>query len=232
MRQFPRVLADADGLRQAVDYNYVTWTIRAQMARLTGRTIPTSSRTTRRIATSSRTCIRPSAAFCPGWPPPPIPCSTWAAVRAASRRPGEPAGRRSPTRASTCRARSSGRLAGRIRSTSSSRPTAPRASRLPTRYADVVSAVGWLHWEPRYAAALAELWRLTGRYAFFDLRLVDGPGPDTNAMQRLALTADWDGRTTVPYICASWPRVAELLARPRPGSHPRPRLLGPARRRR
>jgi SAM-dependent methyltransferase len=78
-------------------------------------------------------------------------------------------------------------------------------------YADVVSAMGWLHWEPRYADALAELWRLTGRYAFFDLRLVDGPGPDTSAVQRLALTADWDGRTTVPYICASWPRVAELL---------------------
>lgn len=78
-------------------------------------------------------------------------------------------------------------------------------------YADVVSAMGWLHWETRYADALAELWRLTGRYAFFDLRLVDGPGPDTSAVQRLALTADWDGRTTVPYICASWPRVAELL---------------------
>ena len=78
-------------------------------------------------------------------------------------------------------------------------------------YADVVSAVGWLHWEARYADALAELWRLTGRYAFFDMRLLDGPGPDTTAVQRLALTTDWDGRTTVPYICASWPRVAELL---------------------
>jgi len=78
-------------------------------------------------------------------------------------------------------------------------------------YADVVSAVGWLHWEARYADALAELWRLTGRYAFFDLRLADGPGPDTIAVQRLALSSDWDGRTTVPYICASWRRVAELL---------------------
>lgn len=78
-------------------------------------------------------------------------------------------------------------------------------------YADVVSAMGWLHWEPRYAAALAELWRLTRRYSFFDLRLVDRSGPDTSAVQRLALTADWDGRTTVPYICASWPHVAELL---------------------
>lgn len=87
---------------------------------------------------------------------------------------------------------------------------------LPDGYADVVAAMGWLHWEARYANALAELWRLTGHYAFFDLRLVDGPGPDTNAVQQLALTADWDGRTTVPYICASWPRVAELLVGLRP----------------
>ncbi len=82
---------------------------------------------------------------------------------------------------------------------------------LPDGYADVVSAVGWLHWEARYARALSELWRLTGRYAFFDLRLVAGPGPDMHAVQRLALTGDWDGRTTVPYICTSWPRIAELL---------------------
>jgi SAM-dependent methyltransferase len=82
---------------------------------------------------------------------------------------------------------------------------------LPDAYADVVAAMGWLHWEPQYARALGELWRLTGRYAFFDLRLVAGPGPDTQAMQRLALAGEWDGRTTVPYICASWPRVAELL---------------------
>jgi SAM-dependent methyltransferase len=82
---------------------------------------------------------------------------------------------------------------------------------LPDAYADVVAAIGWLHWEPRYAEALAELWRLTRRYAFFDLRLVTGPGPDTRAVQQLALTGDWDGRTTVPYICASWPTVAELL---------------------
>jgi SAM-dependent methyltransferase len=84
-------------------------------------------------------------------------------------------------------------------------------------FADVVSAVGWLHWETRYAGALAELWRLTGRYAFFDMRLLDESGPDTQAVQRLALTTDWDGRTTVPYICASWPRVAKLLVDLCPG---------------
>src|SRR6185437_9955748 len=52
---------------------------------------------------------------------------------------------------------------------------------LPHGYADIVSAMGWLHWETRYAQALAELWRLTARYAFFDLRLTPGPGPDTTA---------------------------------------------------
>jgi len=78
-------------------------------------------------------------------------------------------------------------------------------------YADAVVALGWLHWEERYAAALSELWRVARRFVFFDLRLLDASGPDATGAQRVALTGDWDGRTTVPYICASWPRVAELL---------------------
>jgi SAM-dependent methyltransferase len=82
---------------------------------------------------------------------------------------------------------------------------------LPDAYADVVAAMGWLHWEARYAQALTELWRLTRHHAFFDLRLVAQPGRDIQAVQQLALTAEWDGRTTVPYICASWPHIAELL---------------------
>ena len=78
-------------------------------------------------------------------------------------------------------------------------------------FADAVVALGWLHWEERYAAALRELWRVAARFLFFDLRLLDASGPDATGAQRLALTGDWDGRTTVPYICASWPRTAELL---------------------
>jgi hypothetical protein len=58
---------------------------------------------------------------------------------------------------------------------------------------------------------------VSGRYTFFDLRLLDTDGPDVAARQRLALTADWDERTTVPYICTAWPRVAELLLRLGPG---------------
>jgi SAM-dependent methyltransferase len=82
---------------------------------------------------------------------------------------------------------------------------------LEDRFADVAVALGWLHWERDYARALRELWRVAGRYLFFDLRLQPQPGPDTVATQRLALNGEWDGRTTVPYLLSSWPRVAELL---------------------
>jgi SAM-dependent methyltransferase len=78
-------------------------------------------------------------------------------------------------------------------------------------FADVVVALGWLHWEPRYEAALGELWRVARRFVFFDVRLLDLSGPDTIGAQRLALTGDWDGRTTTPYICLSWERAADLL---------------------
>jgi len=87
------------------------------------------------------------------------------------------------------------------------------AAGLPLKdgFADAVAALGWLHWEERYAAALSELWRVARRYLFFDLRLLDTSGPDVTGAQRLALTGDWDGQTTVPYICLSWPRVAARL---------------------
>lgn len=88
-------------------------------------------------------------------------------------------------------------------------------------YGDAVVALGWLHWEERYAAALTELWRVARRFVFFDLRLLDASGADATGAQRLALTGDWDGRTTVPYICAAWPRVAELLLSLQPA-----RILG------
>src|SRR5260370_26500151 len=38
---------------------------------------------------------------------------------------------------------------------------------LPDAAAEVVAALGWLHWEPRYGTALAELWRLTGHSLLF-----------------------------------------------------------------
>ena len=82
---------------------------------------------------------------------------------------------------------------------------------------DTVQALGWLHWEERYSAALAELWRLTRRFLFFDVRLRPAGG-DVRAEQRLELTGEWDGHTTVPYVVASWPAFAELLVGLRPGA--------------
>ncbi len=86
------------------------------------------------------------------------------------------------------------------------------------RHADVVAALGWLHWEPRYAEVLEELWRVTGRFLFFDLRMHDADTGEKRAEQRLALSGPWDGRTTVPYICTAWPEIARKL-----------RSFGPAR---
>jgi SAM-dependent methyltransferase len=88
---------------------------------------------------------------------------------------------------------------------------------LPDAAGDAVQALGWLHWEERYPEALAELWRLTGRFLFFDVRLHAGDG-DLHAEQRLELTGEWDGHTTVPYLVAGWPRFAELLLALRPAS--------------
>lgn len=81
---------------------------------------------------------------------------------------------------------------------------------------DVVAALGWLHLDARYPRALAELWRVTRRSLFFDVRLLDRPD-DVVGEQRLALAGDWDGHTTIPYVCASWPALARLLARLGPG---------------
>jgi SAM-dependent methyltransferase len=76
---------------------------------------------------------------------------------------------------------------------------------LPDGSADVVAALGWLHWEPRYEAALRELWRLTGRSLFFDVRLHDGEG---EIVGRQGLP----GGGTAPYVCAPWQAFADLLA--------------------
>jgi SAM-dependent methyltransferase len=82
---------------------------------------------------------------------------------------------------------------------------------LSNRYATVVQALGWLHWEPEYQRALAELWRLTDRYLFFDVRLVADRRQETSGSQQMALSGSWDGTTTTPYICVAWPRFAALM---------------------
>lgn len=75
---------------------------------------------------------------------------------------------------------------------------------LPERSADVVAALGWLHWEPRYETALAELWRLTGRSLFFDIRLHTGT-------EDIVGVQDLPGGGTTPYVCAPWTRLRRLL---------------------
>lgn len=81
---------------------------------------------------------------------------------------------------------------------------------LPDRAADVVQALGWLHWEPKYAQALAELWRLAGRWLFFDARLRRGRS-DLEGRQWLTFTGSELG-TATPYIACSWAGFAELLS--------------------
>lgn len=82
---------------------------------------------------------------------------------------------------------------------------------LPDRYAAVVSALGWLHWEPRYHQALAELWRLTDRFLFFDVRLVAESDQIVAGKQQVAFQGEWDGKTTTPYVTAAWDSFARLL---------------------
>ena len=80
---------------------------------------------------------------------------------------------------------------------------------------DAVQALGWLHWEPRWARALSEMWRVAERRLFFDVRLL----PEAQqGEQRLALSGEWDGETTVPYLCLAWQDFAQTLLSLEPGS--------------
>jgi SAM-dependent methyltransferase len=83
---------------------------------------------------------------------------------------------------------------------------------------EVVQALGWLHWEPRFEDALAEMWRVTGDRLFFDVRLQAASTAHLRAEQRIALSHDWDGHTTVPYLCLAWERFAETLLGHAPGA--------------
>ena len=79
------------------------------------------------------------------------------------------------------------------------------------RFAPVTQALGWLHLEPRYESALKELWRLTDRYLFFDVRLAITPDQAAVGRQKIAYDARWDGKTTSPYIVLAWPAFAPLV---------------------
>jgi SAM-dependent methyltransferase len=89
---------------------------------------------------------------------------------------------------------------------------------LPDGSADVVAAIGWLHWEPQYESAIRELWRLTDRFCFFDVRLVTDRKHATRGRQQVAFVSDWDGQTTTPYVTVYWDSFAEQLLSLQPKS--------------
>lgn len=87
---------------------------------------------------------------------------------------------------------------------------------LLARCASTVQALGWLHWEPKYREAINELWRITERYLFFDVRLSPAPDMDLSGSQKIAFTQPWDGITTTPYLVLSWLSFADVLASLKP----------------
>jgi len=82
---------------------------------------------------------------------------------------------------------------------------------LPDRYSEVVAALGWLHWEPRYRRAIKELWRLTDRFLFFDVRLVAEPDQVVSGKQQVAFHGPWDGTTTTPYVTVAWDELVQIF---------------------
>jgi SAM-dependent methyltransferase len=76
----------------------------------------------------------------------------------------------------------------------------------------IVQALGWLHWEPRYEAALRELWRVAARYCFVDVRLREPGRPAMQGHQKVAYSKAWDGATVTPYIAVDWSQLAGLFA--------------------
>ena len=89
---------------------------------------------------------------------------------------------------------------------------------LPERFAKVVAAMGWLHWEPRYAEAIKELWRLADRFLFFDVRLAADAAQAASGKQQVAFAGTWDGKTTTPYVTVAWPHFAAQLLELRPNA--------------
>jgi len=83
---------------------------------------------------------------------------------------------------------------------------------LPDRSADLVQALGWLHWVPEQQRALTELWRVTERFLFFDIRIVADAGEAGVGRQRIALMGEWDGKTETPYVTVAWSDLAATLA--------------------
>ncbi|OGX04584.1 MAG: hypothetical protein A3G87_06055 [Omnitrophica bacterium RIFCSPLOWO2_12_FULL_50_11] len=82
---------------------------------------------------------------------------------------------------------------------------------LPDRYASVVQALSWLHWDLDYVKAITQLWRLADRYLFMDVRLSARRNFNLRCRQKLAFVGPWDGESMTPYLILGWPPFARLL---------------------
>ncbi len=87
---------------------------------------------------------------------------------------------------------------------------------MPDRYADTVVALGWLHLDLRWRAALDELRRVTRRRLLFDVRIAFEQEGAMEGQQRIELQGAWDGHSVTPYHAVSWLEFAELVATFRP----------------
>jgi SAM-dependent methyltransferase len=76
---------------------------------------------------------------------------------------------------------------------------------------DVVQALGWLFWEPKFSDALSEMWRLTRRWLFFDVRIVLSEDEVQVGEQRMTFGGKWDGQSVTPYLTVAWPHIAKKL---------------------
>ncbi len=77
---------------------------------------------------------------------------------------------------------------------------------------DVVQALGWLHYELRFADALRELWRMADQRLFFDIRLARPGGGTIVGKQRYEFGVEaWDEETTTPYIVVDPGEFIDLL---------------------
>jgi hypothetical protein len=62
------------------------------------------------------------------------------------------------------------------------------------------------------------MWRVSAHRVFFDVRLRGDSTDDLEAEQRIALGHQWDGHTTVPYLCLAWEGFAKALLALDPGA--------------
>jgi SAM-dependent methyltransferase len=81
---------------------------------------------------------------------------------------------------------------------------------------DVVQALGWLFWEFKYEESLEEMWRITRRWLFFDVRLVSTEDDAQVGEQRMTYGDEWDGQSVTPYLTLSWFQIVRMMLKLNP----------------